>query len=48
MYQQDFSPIGDSLALSALFASLPLITIFILIGVRIYLQFTSVLPWMLL
>ena len=32
MYQQDFSPIGDSLALSALFASLPLITIFILIG----------------
>ena len=32
MYQQDFSPVNDSLALSALFAALPLITIFILLG----------------
>jgi len=33
MYQQDFSPVGDSLGLSTIFAALPLVTIFILLGV---------------
>lgn len=32
MFQQDFSPFGDSLGMSALFAALPLVTIFILLG----------------
>ena len=32
MFEQDFSPVGDSLGQSAIFAALPLITIFILLG----------------
>jgi lactate permease len=32
MYQQQLDPLGDSLALSALFAALPLATLFILLG----------------
>ncbi|SDQ42342.1 L-lactate permease [Quadrisphaera sp. DSM 44207] len=31
-YQQDFTPVADSLALSAIFAALPLVTIFVLLG----------------
>ena len=33
MFEQDFSPVGNSLGLSAIFAALPLLTIFILLGV---------------
>jgi len=33
MYEQIFDPVGDSLALSSLFAVLPLLTIFVLLGV---------------
>ena len=32
MYEQDFAPVADSLALSAIFAALPLVTIFVLLG----------------
>jgi lactate permease len=32
-YQQDYSPVGDSVALSALFAMLPLLVLFLLLGV---------------
>jgi len=32
MYQQVFDPVGDSLALSSIFAALPLLTLFILLG----------------
>ena len=32
MYTQDFSPVSDSLALSSIFAALPLITLFVLLG----------------
>src|SRR4051794_13334716 len=32
MYQQQLDPVGDSLALSAVFAALPLATLFILLG----------------
>src|SRR5215217_4642589 len=32
MYQQVLDPVGDSLALSAIFAALPLLTLFILLG----------------
>jgi lactate permease len=32
MYQQIYDPVGDSLALSAIFAALPLLTLFILLG----------------
>ena len=32
MYQQVYDPVGDSLALSAIFAALPLITLFVLLG----------------
>jgi lactate permease len=33
MYEQVFDPVGDSLALSSIFAALPLITLFVLLGV---------------
>jgi lactate permease len=32
MYQQVFDPVGDSLGLSSIFAALPLITLFVLLG----------------
>ena len=32
MYEQTSNPVGGSLALSALFAALPLITLFVLLG----------------
>ena len=32
MFQQDLQPVGDSLALSALCAALPLVTLFVLLG----------------
>jgi lactate permease len=32
MYEQVFNPVGDSLGLSAIFAALPLITLFVLLG----------------
>ncbi|WP_248582257.1 L-lactate permease [Nocardioides sp. InS609-2] len=32
MFQQNFSPVGDSLALSALCAAIPLVTLFVLLG----------------
>ena len=32
MYQQVYDPVGDSLALTAIFAVLPLITLFVLLG----------------
>jgi lactate permease len=33
MYQQDFDPVSDSLALSSIFAVIPLVTLFVLLGV---------------
>jgi len=33
MYEQILDPVGDSLALSAVFAALPLLTLFVLLGV---------------
>jgi lactate permease len=32
MYQQVYDPVGDSLALTAIFAVLPLVTLFVLLG----------------
>src|SRR3954447_10203943 len=32
MYEQVFNPVGDSLGLSTIFAALPLITLFVLLG----------------
>ena len=32
MFQQDLNPVGDSLALSALCAAIPLLTLFVLLG----------------
>lgn len=32
MYQQDLSPVSDSLGLSSIFALLPLLTLFVLLG----------------
>jgi lactate permease len=32
MYQQVFDPVSDSLGLSAIFAVLPLLTLFVLLG----------------
>src|SRR5215211_1734438 len=32
MYEQIFDPVGDSLGLSSIFAALPLITLFVLLG----------------
>src|SRR5688500_1585248 len=32
MYEQVFDPVGDSLGLSSIFAALPLLTLFILLG----------------
>ena len=32
MYTQDFSPVSDSLGLTAIFAVLPLLTLFVLLG----------------
>jgi lactate permease len=32
MYKQVFDPVGDSLGLSAIFAALPLIVLFVLLG----------------
>ena len=32
MYQQVYDPVGDSLGLTAIFAVLPLITLFVLLG----------------
>ena len=32
MYTQDFNPVSDSLALTSIFAALPLITLFVLLG----------------
>ena len=33
MYEQVFDPVSDSLGLSTIFASLPLLTLFVLLGV---------------
>ncbi len=44
MYEQVFDPVGGSLALSAIFAALPLLTIFILLGVvRMKAQWASLI-----
>jgi lactate permease len=32
VYQQDFNPVSDSLGLTAIFAALPLICLFVLLG----------------
>ena len=32
MYEQVFDPVGDSLGLSAIFAALPLLTLFVMLG----------------
>ena len=32
MYQQVYDPVGDSLGLTAIFAALPLLTLFVLLG----------------
>ena len=32
MYTQDFNPVSDSLGLSAIFAVLPVVTLFVLLG----------------
>ena len=32
MYTQDFNPVSDSLGLTAIFAALPVITLFVLLG----------------
>jgi lactate permease len=32
VYTQDFNPVSDSLALTSIFATLPLITLFVLLG----------------
>ena len=32
MYEQIFDPVGNSLGLSSIFAALPLLTIFVLLG----------------
>ena len=32
MYTQDFNPVSDSFALTSIFAALPLITLFVLLG----------------
>jgi hypothetical protein len=55
VYTQDFNPISDSLGLTAIFAALPLLTLFVLLGgllililvmcVLVYLQSTAVLDW---
>ena len=34
MYQQVYDPVGDSLGLSAIFAALPLLALFVLLGGR--------------
>ena len=32
MYTQDFNPVSDSLGLTAIFAALPILTLFVLLG----------------
>jgi lactate permease len=32
VYTQDFNPVSDSLALTSIFAVLPLVTLFVLLG----------------
>jgi lactate permease len=32
VYTQDFNPVSDSLGLSAIFAALPVLTLFVLLG----------------
>ena len=32
MYTQDFDPVSDSLGLTAIFAALPVVTLFVLLG----------------
>ena len=45
MFQQDLQPVGDSLALSALCAALPLLTLFVLLGGLRMKAWLVIMPW---
>lgn len=49
MYEQVYDPVSDSFALSSIFAALPLLVLFVLLGglrMKAYLQSTDLLSWM--